>query len=121
MRYNGCEYTPYLRYYNLHNLTRYADSEDTDYLCKSLEVQHDNNLDKNFLQLYNFYEPTVQNFNFTLKYDDKPYHITNGLSSVVDKQILVRDGTGTQAELEYWDFTITAPKVGTGDITNELY
>lgn len=34
--------------------------------------------------------------------------------------MLVRNGENSK-DLQYWDFTITAPKVGSGDLTRELY
>lgn len=112
---------PRLKYFNLKYLSRYADDDVVGKGQSSLETCSDNNsLDSPYFQLYDFSAPTVTPVNFTLKYDDKAYHLTNGLSSAEDVQLVVRNAAGQGKEVQYYDFTITAPKVGIDDLTQEV-
>ena len=108
-----------LKYYDLKNLSRFSDSDVNNGDQQSIDTVPDAELEKVYYQLHDFDYPTAQTFNFTLKYDDKAYHLTNGLSSSEDRQLLVRNGVNGK-DLQYWDFTITAPKVGMTDLTQEV-
>ena len=119
VRNRGCADGYTLNYMNLRNLSRFADNDINGTTTKSIDTT--TQAGKVDFTLHDFAAPTVHDCGIRLKYDGCAYHITSGNKSAENKQILVRNGTNVAKELEYWDFTIVAPKIGCGDVDEGLW
>lgn len=112
---------PCLKYFDLRYLSRYSDDDISDPIGGGFNEQSidtritSNAMNAPFFQLHDFSGPTVSNVNIQLRYDGCAYHLTNGLQQPENVQFVMRNAR-TGKEIQYFDFTITAPAIQASDL-----
>lgn len=112
---------PCLKYFDLRYLSRYSDDDISDPIGGGFNEQSidtritSNSMNAPFFQLHDFSQPTVSTVNIQLRYDGCTYHLTNGLQQPEDVQFVMRNAR-TGKEIQYFDFTITAPTIQASDL-----